>query len=104
MARERKSPDGARPIARAKVMVAEPPHLCRVQSATRALCRSAGFSESAVFQAVIGVTDFAYGQYLGSDRPVDIDLSALRHPDGLELRAEIAGPEAPARVSFPFAL
>lgn len=104
MAREGAPPEGKGPLARAKVSVAEPPHLCRVQSATRELCRSAGFSESAVFQAVIGVTDFAYGQYLENARPVDITLSALRHRDGLELRAENASSEAPARVSFPFAL
>lgn len=104
MARPRSTAKRKRPIATATVRVEAPPHLCRVQRTTRELCRSAGFSESAVFQSVIAVTDFAYRLHLERPRSVDIALSALRHRDGLELRAESAGPgdPSPDRVSLPF--
>lgn len=95
---------GAAPVAGAWVRVAEPLHLCRVQRTTRALCRSAGFNESAVFQAVIAVTELAYRLYLERSRRVDIKLSALRHKDGLELRAENVDPAGrrTLRISLPF--
>ena len=91
-------------IAKAWVSVARPPHLQRVQQTTRALCRSVGLNESAVYQTVIDVTELAYRLYLEEPRRVDIKLSALRHKDGLELRAENAGAKGrgPVRVSFPF--
>ena len=91
-------------IAQAWVSVAQPPHLCRVQEMTRALCRSVGLNESAVYQTVIDVTELAYRLYLEQPRPVDIKLSALRHKDGLELRAENLGSKGRrrVRVSFPF--
>lgn len=89
--------------ARATVTVAEPPHLCRVQSTTRALCRSIGFNESAVYQAMIAVTELAHRLFHERSRRVDIELSALRHKNGLELVAENVAPEgrAQVRVSFP---
>lgn len=104
MARASKTKASKGPIAKAWVSVEEPPHLCGVQRTTRVLCRSAGFHESAVFQAVIAVTELAYRLYLERARRVDIKLSALRHEDGLELRAENFEPSgrSPVRVSFPF--
>lgn len=95
---------GAAPIDGAWVRVAAPLNLCRVQRTTRAFCRSAGFNESAVFQAVIAVTELAYRLYLERARRVDIKLSALRHKDGLELRAENIDPAGrrTVRVSLPF--
>ena len=91
-------------IAKAWVSVARPPHLRRVQQTTRALCRCVGLNESAVYQTVIDVTEFAYRLYLEEPGRVDIKLSALRHKDGLELRAENPGAKGrrPVRVSFPF--
>ncbi len=85
-------------IARARLSVAEPGQLGRVQRETRAFCRRAGFSESGVFQAVIAVSELAF-RLLGESEPrVDLELSAYRHRDGLELRAESGA----ARVSLPF--
>lgn len=91
-------------MARARVCVDEPTHLCGVQKTTRALCRSAGFNESAVFQAVIAVTELAYRLFLERSRRVELKLSALRHRNGLELRAENVDPAGrePVRVSFPY--
>ena len=104
MARAIKSKVGKRPVARARICVAEPAQLCGVQKTTRELCRSAGFSEGAVFQAVIAVTELAYRLHLESARRVELRLSALRRKNGLELRAENVGPggRAPIRVSFPY--
>lgn len=87
----RKSKPGRSLIAGATVCVAEPPDLCRVQRATRALCRSVGFDESDVYQAVIDVTERAYRLHLERARRVDIELSAHRRRDGLELRFAEAG-------------
>lgn len=104
MARAIKTKPGKGSIARAWVCVAEPTHLCGVQKTTRELCRSAGFNESAVFQAVIAVTELAYRLYLERARRVELKLSALRHRNGLELRAENVDPggRPPVRVSFPY--
>lgn len=66
-----------------KVRVEAPPHLCRVQSATRELARSAGFSEAGVFEAVIEATDSAYRLLLERARGVDLTLS-VRRRGGLE--------------------
>ncbi len=101
---EPKPPPGAVPPARARVRVAEPAHLCGLQRETRALCRSAGFEESAVYQAVSFVTELAYRLHLERSGPVDIELSVVRHKDALELLAENTGPAelAPLRVSWPF--
>lgn len=95
----------AQPPFDALIRVADPSQLCGVQRATRALCRSAGFDEPAVFQAVIAVTEFAYRLLLERSRRVDLRLSALRHKRSLELKAEDADPGSRAlvRVSFPFA-
>ncbi|MDD5305508.1 MAG: hypothetical protein PHS14_20600, partial [Elusimicrobia bacterium] len=92
MARAGKTTAGEETIAKARIRVCAPPHLCRAQRTTRALCRSAGFSESAVFQAVIAVTDLAYRLYLERKRNVELTLSALRHEGGRELRAEDSAP------------
>lgn len=103
MARAMKAKTGVRPVARARVCVAEPAQLCGVQKTTRELCRSAGFSEGAVFQAVIAVTELAYRLHLESARRVELKLSALRRKNGLELRAENVDPGglASVRVRFP---
>lgn len=85
-----------------KVRVAEPSHLCGVQAKTREVCRAAGFSESAVFQAVIAVTEFAYGLILKSPR-VELKLSAVRRRGGVELLAEIPKGRATMRLGFPHA-
>lgn len=87
------------------VCVAEASHLCGVQRTTRELCRSAGFDESAVFQAVIAVTEFAYRLFIERSRRVELKLCAVRGPRGLELRAEDAdaGRRELVRVSFPHA-
>lgn len=66
-----------------KVRVEAPAHLCRVQSATRELARSAGFSEGGVFEAVIEATDSAYRLLLERARGVDLTLS-VRRRGGLE--------------------
>lgn len=103
MALGRGSAQAGGEVATARVRVAAPPSLCLVQRTTRALCRSAGFSEDAVYESVVLVTDFAYRLCLERAGAVDIDLSALRHRDGLELRAENSAPGGPARrVSLPF--
>lgn len=75
-----------------KVRVEAPPHLCRVQSATRELARSAGFSEADVFQAVIDATDAAYRLYLERARGVDLTLSVRRGRGGLERVTVSAAP------------
>lgn len=91
-------------ISGTKVSIAEPSHLCGVQRTTRALCRAAGFDESAVFQAVIAVTDFAYRLFLERSERVDLRLSAQRGPRRDELLAQDAGAgQELVRVSFPHA-
>jgi hypothetical protein len=95
MARELKARTG-------KVSIAEPSHLCGVQAKTRELCRAAGFSEPAVFQAVIAVTEFAYGLFLKSSR-VELKLSAVRRGRSDELLAENPEGRAMIRVGFPHA-
>lgn len=82
--------------------VVKPSHLCGVQAKTREVCRAAGFSESAVFQAVIAVTEFAYGLFLKSHR-VELTLSAVSRRDGVELLAEIPKGRATMRVGYPHA-
>lgn len=90
-------------VATARVRVASPPSLGQIQRTTRALCRSAGFREDAVYESVVLVTDFAYRLCLERSGAVVIDLSALRHRDGLEMRAENSAPGGPSRrVSLPF--
>lgn len=103
MARAITSKAGKRPTAWARVCVAEPAHLCGVQKTTRELCRSAGFNESSVFQAVIAVTELAYRLHLESARRVELKLCALRRKNRLELRAENVDPggRASVRVRFP---
>jgi len=83
-----------------KVRVAEPSHLCGVQAKTRELCRAAGFSEPAVFQAVIAVTEFAYALFLKSSS-IELKLSAVKRRSGAELLAEIPKGRATMRVDYP---
>ena len=97
------------PLARATIHVAEPPHLCRVQTITRELCRSVGLDESSVFQAVISVTELAHGVFIQREQCGVIQLSAVRRKNGLalEVRAENAAVPSfpPIRISLtiPFA-
>jgi hypothetical protein len=90
---------------RVSVLVAEAPHLCRVQSATRALCRSAGLNEGDVFSAVIAVTELAHRHFIEGARSGGVELAIVRHRNGLSLdvRAKNAGSGAPAcaRLNFP---
>lgn len=74
-----------------KIRVEAPPHLCRVQRATRELCRSAGFSEAAVFEAVLEATDSAYRLLLERARAVDLTVS-VRRARGLESVTVSAAP------------
>jgi hypothetical protein len=73
------------PSACATVRVAEPPHLCRVQSTTRDFCRSVGLDESAVFQAVISVTELAHRLFIERAQCGSIELHAVRRRGGLAL-------------------
>lgn len=88
MARAYEQMAGDAAVTAARVVIDEPLHLCRVQTVTRSLCRSAGFNEADVFQAVIAVTELAYALHLERSRRVDLKLSVLRRKNGLELRAE----------------
>lgn len=104
----RKRKDVVKRLACAVIPVSQPPHLCNVQATTRELCRSVGLSESAVFQAVISVTEFAHRLFTARDQAGIIELSAVRRRSGLELevRAENAGaPGVPAiRVNMTLSL
>ncbi len=75
-----------------RISISEPAHLCRVQTATRGFCRSIGMDESAVFEAVIAVTELAHRLFIERSRSGDLELVAV--PDkrglGLEIRAENA--------------
>ena len=73
-----------------RVRVAEPPHLCRVQAATRELCRSNGLNEGDVFTAVIAATELAYRRFIERGRSGDLALAIVRRKNGLglEVRAE----------------
>ena len=87
------------------VSVDEPPHLCRVQAATRELCRSIGLDEGDVFSAVIAVTELAHRRFIEASRAGVVNLSVVRGRNGLsmEIRAKCAGAGAPAiaRMTFP---
>ena len=87
------------------VRVAEAPHLCRVQAATRVLCRSIGLDEGDVFSAVIAVTELAHRRFIESARSGGVELAIVRWKSGLsmEIRAKYSGAGAPefARLNFP---
>ena len=91
-----------------RVSVAEPPHLCRVQAATRELCRSIGLGEGDVFAAVIAVTELAHRLFIEGACSGAVELAVVRRRRdlSLEVRAENAGPSAaaPARLTFPSAV
>ncbi|MFI5348915.1 MAG: hypothetical protein ACHQ2Z_05180 [Elusimicrobiota bacterium] len=86
------------------VRVDEPPHLCRVQAATRELCRSIGLDEGNVFSAVIAVTELAHRRFIESARTGVLNLAMVRGRNGLsmEIRARCAGTGAPAIALMTF--
>ena len=63
--------------ASARIHVSKPSDLCQVQTATRGFCRSIGLDESAVFDAVIAVTELAHRLFIERARYGDIELSAV---------------------------
>lgn len=83
----------------AVVRVAEAPHLCRLQAATREICRAGGQGEAAVFEAVIAVTELAHRLFIEASRAGDVSLEVLRfkHGSALEIRAEDEGAAASRR-------
>jgi hypothetical protein len=87
-----------------RVRVSEPTHLCRVQAATRDLCRSIGLKESDVFAAVIAVTELAHRHFIEGARPGDLGLAVVRRRGGsrLEVRTE-DGPEGRVAPRLVFA-
>jgi hypothetical protein len=91
-------------VQRVSVRVAEPPHLCRLQAATRELCRSIGLDEGEVFSAVIAVSELAHRKFIEGSRPGAVELAVVRARTGirLEVRAENAGSGAPAGASLTF--
>lgn len=92
-------------VRRVSVRVCEPPHLCRLQAATRELCRAIGLDEGEVFGAVIAVTELAHRKFIEGSRPGGVELAIVRLRTGLrlEVRAENAGAGAPvgAHLTFP---
>jgi hypothetical protein len=103
--RARRTEPGVPEIVRsASVRVAEPPHLCRVQAATRELCRSVGLDEGDVFTAVIAVSELAHRLFIEGGRAglVHVEIVRRRNALLLEARAENALPGEPARVALSF--
>ncbi len=74
------------------ITVADPSHLCRVQTTTRGFCRSLGLDESSVYEAVIAVTELAHRLFIERSRRGSVDLSAvpLAGRLGLEVRVDDA--------------
>ena len=91
-------------VQRVSVHVAEAPHLCRLQAATRELCRSIGLDEGEVFSAVIAVSELAHRKFIEGSRPGGVELWVVRARTGLrlEIRAENAGSGAAAGASLTF--
>ncbi len=90
----------------ASVRIAEAVHLCRLQSTTRQLCRTAGFDESAVHQAVIAATEFAHRAFVEPSLDGDLEMSVIRRRAGcwMELRARGGSTETgPAYLIVSFA-
>ena len=75
------------------VPVTGPEHLCAVQIATRQFCRAIDFNESAVFDAVIGVSELAHRLLVRTPRSGVVWLSAIKRKGGyaLEARVRLAG-------------
>ena len=85
-------------VRRASVKIAEPPHLCRVQAATRELCRSAGLDEGDVFSAVIAVTELAHRFFIEGARSGGVELEIVRRKRGLSLDVREANADRESRV------
>ena len=86
------------------VRVAEAPHLCRVQAATRELCRAIGLDEGDVFSAVIAVTELAHRRFIEGARSGGVELAIVRRRKALrmDIRTKYAGRGAPFRASLDF--
>ena len=102
--RPAKAADAGEVVHSLSVRVAEAPHLCRVQAATRVLCRSVGLSEGDVFSAVIAVTELAHRHFIEGARTGGVDLSIVRRRSGksLEIRARDSHAGAPASACLIF--
>lgn len=104
-ARARRTEPGSAEIVRSTIVrVSEPPHLCRVQAATRELCRSVGLDEGDVFTAVIAVSELAHRLFIEGGRAGRIELELVRRRSALllEARAQDAPPGAASRVALSF--
>ena len=103
--RGRRTETGTPEVVRSvSVRVSEPPHLCRVQAATRELCRSVGLDEGDVFTAVIAVSELAHRLFIEGGRTGRVAVEIVRRRNALilEARAENAPPGAAARVALSF--
>lgn len=100
----RTEPGSAEIVRTAIVRVSEPSHLCRVQAATRELCRSVGLDEGDVFTAVIAVSELAHRLFIEGARAGRIELELVRRRSALllEARAENAPSGSPSRVALSF--
>ncbi|HXS99714.1 MAG TPA: hypothetical protein VN915_03500 [Elusimicrobiota bacterium] len=100
----RTEPGSAEIVRTAIVRVSEPAHLCRVQAATRELCRSVGLDEGDVFTAVIAVSELAHRLFIEGARAGRVELELVRRRSALllEARAENAPPGAPSRIELSF--
>ena len=87
-------------LRRACVRVVEAPHLCRVQAATRELCRSVGADEGDVFSAVIAVTELAHRLFIEGAREGDVELSIVRRRRELRLEARAGGASRAGEAGF----
>lgn len=97
----------ARAAAFTVIRVADGPHLCRLQAATREMGRAIGLSEARVFEAVIAVTELAHRLFIERRESGDVELAAVRLRDGvgLDVRAEAGAPDGArppvsARLTF----
>jgi hypothetical protein len=103
--RARRTEPGSAEIVRSTIVrVSEPPHLCRVQAATRELCRSVGLDEGDVFTAVIAVSELAHRLFIetGLAGRIEIELIRRRSALLLEARVENPPPGAASRVALSF--
>jgi hypothetical protein len=77
----------AAPGGSATILVSEAAHLCSAQWATREMCRTLGFDEAGVYQAVITVTEFAHKEFIDAGRSGKLHLAAVRSRGKLALEA-----------------
>jgi hypothetical protein len=98
----RTAADGGAVVRSLTVLVSEAPHLCRLQGATRQLCRALGLDEGEVFTAVIAVTEVAHRLFIEGGRAGGMSLAVVRGRRGLrlEVRAENAGGPSAVRLTF----